>query len=175
MSYVSRVSGGGEKVQRVKDIILESNPLLEAFGNAKTTRNNNSSRFVRLTLCYNKWVWQFSPVWLFERKEEEWKWKLFSKYSGKIRWDAVRIGRSAERRQDLEFSSGKVKSSLPQSRRAKFPYILSAGDGRQSNDEMWVYEAVKVSSNRGNMSDMSRDGDRRPMMCGDLVGFTVPI
>jgi len=45
MEYIAAVSGKAQKVQSVKDKLLESNPLLEAFGNAKTIRNNNSSRF----------------------------------------------------------------------------------------------------------------------------------
>lgn len=45
MQYVAAVSGNSGGVEFVKHVILESNPLLEAFGNAKTLRNNNSSRF----------------------------------------------------------------------------------------------------------------------------------
>eukprot|EP00301_Raphidiophrys_heterophryoidea_P007483 c12893_g1_i2.p1 GENE.c12893_g1_i2~~c12893_g1_i2.p1 ORF type:complete len:1245 (-),score=362.38 c12893_g1_i2:189-3923(-) len=45
MQYIAAVSGNGQGVEHIKHVILESNPLLEAFGNAKTNRNNNSSRF----------------------------------------------------------------------------------------------------------------------------------
>lgn len=45
MQYIAACSGHQQTVEGVKDKLLKSNPLLEAFGNAKTNRNNNSSRF----------------------------------------------------------------------------------------------------------------------------------
>ncbi|KAK4550199.1 hypothetical protein LTR36_003166 [Oleoguttula mirabilis] len=46
MQYIANVSGGtNSSIQEIKDMVLATNPLLESFGNAKTLRNNNSSRF----------------------------------------------------------------------------------------------------------------------------------
>jgi len=47
MAYISTVSGGaaGTRTDEVKNVLMQSNPLLESLGNALTVRNNNSSRF----------------------------------------------------------------------------------------------------------------------------------
>ncbi len=44
MRYFANV-GGSSEVTQVEKKVLASNPIMEAFGNAKTTRNDNSSRF----------------------------------------------------------------------------------------------------------------------------------
>ena len=61
MQYIASVSGGtNSSIQETKDMVLATNPLLESFGNAKTLRNNNSSRFGKyLELQFNS---QGEPV-----------------------------------------------------------------------------------------------------------------
>lgn len=45
MNHLASISGGGKHGDTTIEKVLKSNPLLESFGNAKTKRNDNSSRF----------------------------------------------------------------------------------------------------------------------------------
>lgn len=48
MQYLAAIRGGSG----IEYEILKTNPILEGFGNAKTSRNDNSSRFVSSLFLY---------------------------------------------------------------------------------------------------------------------------
>ena len=54
MQYISGINSRVSEVERVKNLLIKSTPVLESFGNAKTIRNDNSSRFVSRSLKHNE-------------------------------------------------------------------------------------------------------------------------
>lgn len=59
MQYLAALGGGSG----IEYEILKTNPILEAFGNAKTLRNDNSSRFVSYNVFHTRSVYCFSYCW----------------------------------------------------------------------------------------------------------------
>lgn len=47
LQFLVLVSSDDFEAKLIKDRLVQANTLLEAFGNAKTLKNDNSSRFVR--------------------------------------------------------------------------------------------------------------------------------
>eukprot|EP00808_Paulinella_micropora_P013917 g13274.t1 len=45
MQYIAHISASGDNAENIKEKLQRSNPVFESFGNAKTVRNDNSSRF----------------------------------------------------------------------------------------------------------------------------------
>ena len=45
MRYLTQRASRASELEAISTVILQANPITEAFGNAKTQRNNNSSRF----------------------------------------------------------------------------------------------------------------------------------
>lgn len=63
MQYIAEISSSittNSNIQKIKDMVLATNPLLESFGCAKTLRNDNSSRHGKyLEIQFNK---DYQPV-----------------------------------------------------------------------------------------------------------------
>jgi len=69
IQYIVAIAGRAHGEGQLEHQLLELNPMLEAFGNAKTVRNDNSSRFVRLWHPHPAILssWSLLSLWCEER------------------------------------------------------------------------------------------------------------
>uniref|UniRef100_A0A8C4QSW8 Myosin VIb n=1 Tax=Eptatretus burgeri TaxID=7764 RepID=A0A8C4QSW8_EPTBU len=140
LRYLTESYGSG---QDIDERIVEANPLLEAFGNAKTVRNNNSSRFGKFVEIHfdakNVVVGGFVSHYLLEKSricvqgQEERNYHIFYRLSAGAPEDIRKkfhLGSPANfhylnRGCTSYFSTKETEGSIPQNR--KSPQHLKHG------------------------------------------------
>lgn len=112
LHYIAEITVRKGKVEEVKDKLLKSNPILEAFGNAKTNRNDNSSRF-------GKYM------------DIEFNFEVGAKETFKTSFQLVSVLGVSRWWEYHKLPSGKIQSHQANKRGTKFPYFLSAVGWRE--------------------------------------------
>lgn len=163
MKYIAEVSGSTEKVNAIKSQLLNSNPLLEAFGNAKTMRNDNSSRFGK----YMELEFDFKadPIGgkittylleksrVIQRSEEERTFHIFYQLVRGATPEIREYTKLTDKAEDYGYLKSSVTTIPEVDDKEKFQEVLSAFDiiGIKPEDKKSFLQAVAAILHLGNI------------------------
>uniref|UniRef100_A0A8C8VQ68 Unconventional myosin-Id n=1 Tax=Pelusios castaneus TaxID=367368 RepID=A0A8C8VQ68_9SAUR len=186
MKYIAAITNPSQRaeVERVKNILLKSNCVLEAFGNARTNRNDNSSRFGKyMDINFD---FKGDPIgghinnYLLEKVLEDiwfFDWCLFFKilFAQLLQGGSDQILRSLHLQKDFSAynyirTRGQLKCSINDG--AEFKAVADAMKviGFKSEEIQTVYKILAAILHLGNLK-FSVDGDTPVIENGKVVSI----
>jgi myosin-1 len=177
MAYIAAVSSKHKEVQLVKNQLLETNPLLEAFGNAKTLRNNNSSRFGKyMSISFecqdpngaNILTYLLEKHRVIERQEGERSFHIFYfLLYGANDKERQYCGLSASPDHYEYLSNSKCFKVPGMDDQREFAHVKRAMEviGIDENEQMAIFQLLTLILNLGNISF---DGGRRGSISSEI-------